>query len=165
MRTPTLELRRVQVDAENPPLVVAQNVHRVLGEGDAASLILKGVSLRIDRREYVSIVGASGSGKSTLLYLLGGLDRPSQRDLENKPFVPASRVFIDGEDTMDLGDSELALLRNAKAGFVFQFHYLLKEFTAQENVSLPMLKLGKLSRSAAMERAAALLSQFGLGDK
>src|SRR5438067_4780430 len=165
MTAPTLEIRRVQVDAENPPLIVAQNVHRILGEGDAASLILKGVSLRIDRREYVSIVGASGSGKSTLLYLLGGLDRPSQRDVNGEEFTPPSRVFIDGEDTMHLGDTELASLRNEKAGFIFQFHYLLKEFTAQENVCLPMFKLGRLSRGEAMERGAMLLKRLGLGEK
>src|SRR5947209_12308314 len=165
MPTPTLQLLPVRQDAENPPLVVAQNVHRVLGQGDAATEILKGVSLRIDRREYVSIIGASGSGKSTLLYLLGGLDRPSKADAAGTTFDPPSRVFIDGADTTLLGDADLAQLRNAKAGFVFQFHYLLKEFTAQENVCLPMLKLGRLSWSSAMDRAAALLAQFGLADK
>src|SRR5258706_2605836 len=130
MTTPTLELRRVTADAENPPLIVAQNVHRILGEGDAASLILKGVSLKINRREYVSIVGASGSGKSTLLYLLGGLDRPSVFYLDDKRIRiacdPPSRVFIDGQDTTLLGDPELAGLRNETIGFVVQVHYLLK---------------------------------------
>ncbi|HZL35785.1 MAG TPA: ABC transporter ATP-binding protein [Tepidisphaeraceae bacterium] len=146
------------------PLLRAQNVHRVLGTGDSANHILKGVSLAIARREYVSIVGASGSGKSTLLYLLGGLDRPS-RSFENAPFDPVSAVYIDGRDTSKLNDVELAALRNENVGFVFQFHYLLKEFTAQENVCLPMFKLGKLSREAAMERSAELLGQLGLGDK
>jgi lipoprotein-releasing system ATP-binding protein len=159
------QLRPVDARAENPPLIVAQNVHRILGSGDAANDVLKGVNLSIDRREYVSIVGASGSGKSTLLYLLGGLDRPSIADVDGRPFDPSSRVFIDGQDTTQLGDSELAELRNAKAGFVFQFHYLLKEFTAQENVCLPMLKLGKLSRPQAMDRAAGLLKRLGLADK
>src|SRR5438067_2476396 len=163
--TQVQELRRVQTPADSPPLIVAQNLHRVLGQGEAANHILKGVSLRIDRREYVSIVGASGSGKSTLLYLLGGLDRPSQHDAAGVEFSPPSRVFIDGEDTMRLGDADLARLRNEKAGFVFQFHYLLREFTAQENVCLPMLKLGKLGRGAAMDRANALLVRLGLGDK
>ena len=108
-------------------------------------------------REYVSIVGASGSGKSTLLYLLGGLDRPTRMDVDGNPFDPPSAVFIDGQDTAELNDQQLAELRNEKVGFVFQFHYLLKEFTAQENVALPMFKLGRLSRGDAMERAAMLL--------
>ena len=159
------ELRQVQTPAANPPLIFAQNVHRVLGTGETATHILRGVNLRVDRREYISIVGASGSGKSTLLYLLGGLDRPSKVDAEGNPFDPPSRIFIDGEDTTLLGDAELASLRNAKAGFVFQFHYLLKEFTAQENVCLPMLKLGKRSRGEAMDHAAALLARLGLQDK
>ena len=147
------------------PLLRAQNVHRILGTQDTANHILKGVTLTVGSDEYVSIVGASGSGKSTLLYLLGGLDRPSQAGVDGTPFNPPSRVFIDGRDTSALGDAELALLRNEKVGFVFQFHYLLKEFTAQENVALPMFKLGRLGRSGAMDRAALLLKQFGLADK
>jgi lipoprotein-releasing system ATP-binding protein len=147
------------------PLLRAQNVHRVLGSGDTANHVLRGVTLSIGHDEYVSIVGASGSGKSTLLYLLGGLDRPSQEDAGGTPFDPPSRVFIDGHDTTGLSETRLAELRNEKVGFVFQFHYLLKEFTAQENVCLPMFKLGNLSRSQSMERGAELLKQFGLGDK
>jgi lipoprotein-releasing system ATP-binding protein len=147
------------------PLLRAQNVHRVLGSGDTANAVLRGVSLEIARHEYVSIVGASGSGKSTLLYLLGGLDRPSQSDAEGIEFDPPSRIFINGCDTQTLDDTALAALRNQQIGFVFQFHYLLKEFTAQENVCLPMLKLGKLSRSDAMSRAVDLLKQLGLGSK
>ena len=148
-----------------PVLLRAQNVHRILGTGDTANHILKGVSLSIARDEYVSIVGASGSGKSTLLYLLGGLDRPTRASADGVPFDPPSVVFIDGENTAEHNDTELAALRNEKVGFVFQFHYLLKEFTAQENVCLPMLKLRRLGRKAAMDRAADLLKQFGLGDK
>jgi lipoprotein-releasing system ATP-binding protein len=161
--------RKSARDEEHPPEVVpllrAQNVHRILGSGEAAAHILRGVSLAVSRREYVSIVGASGSGKSTLLYLLGGLDRPSRVGLEGRAFEPASAVFIEGEDTANLNDTELARLRNEKVGFVFQFHYLLKEFTAQENVCLPMFKLGRWSRGEAMERGAVLLKRLGLGDK
>ena len=149
----------------SPALLRAQNVHRILGVGDTANHILKGVSLSIGRDEYVSIVGQSGSGKSTLLYLLGGLDRPTRTGPDGAPFEPASAVFIDGEDTALLDETSLAALRNEKVGFVFQFHYLLKEFTAQENVCLPMMKLGRYGRRAAMDRAAGLLEQFGLGDK
>ncbi|CAA9438915.1 MAG: Lipoprotein-releasing system ATP-binding protein LolD, partial [uncultured Phycisphaerae bacterium] len=151
------------------PLLRAQNVHRLLGTQDNVNTVLKGVDLTIDRDEYVSIVGASGSGKSTLLYLLGGLDRPTGgvrgADGREEPFDPPSRIFIDGQDTTALSEQALASLRNEKVGFVFQFHYLLKEFTAQENVALPMFKLGRLKRAAAMERAAALLARFGLADK
>jgi lipoprotein-releasing system ATP-binding protein len=146
-------------------LLRAQNVHRILGSGDAANHVLRGVDLSIGQGEYVSIVGTSGSGKSTLLYLLGGLDRPSQVDLDGLTFNPKSRVFIDGEDTALLNDLQLASVRNEKVGFVFQFHYLLKEFTAQENVALPMFKLGRWPKNQAMERAASLLKRFGLGDK
>src|SRR6186997_2888612 len=113
----------------NLPLLCAQNLHRALGSLDNLTLILKGVNLSIDQTEYVSIVGPSGSGKSTLLYLLGGLDRPTRSNGDREEYSPASRVFIDGEDTTELNDAELAALRNKKVGFVFQFHYLLKEFT------------------------------------
>ena len=152
-------------DRASVPLLAAYDVHRILGAGESANAVLRGVSLEIARHEYVSIVGASGSGKSTLLYLLGGLDRPSQVDADGKQFDPPSRVFINGQDTQSLDDTALASVRNEHIGFVFQFHYLLKEFSAQENVALPMLKLGRLSRSAAMERAADLLKQLGLGEK
>lgn len=153
------------LDRESIPLLRAQNVHRVLGTGDAINTVLRGVSLEIGRNEYVSIVGASGSGKSTLLYLLGGLDRPSAASSEGQLFDLPSRVFVDGCDTNSLDDAALAQLRNEKIGFVFQFHYLLKEFTAQENVALPILKLGRLSRPQAMDRAAALLTQLDLATK
>jgi lipoprotein-releasing system ATP-binding protein len=146
-------------------LLEARNVHRVLGTGDAANDVLKGINLRVERGEYVSLVGASGSGKSTLLYLLGGLDRPSVKDVDGKAFEPAPRILIDGQETTGLDDTQLASVRNAKVGFVFQFHYLLKEFTAQENVALPMFKLARRSRPECMERAAALLKRFGLADK
>ncbi|MDB5297059.1 MAG: transporter ATP-binding protein [Phycisphaerales bacterium] len=150
-----------------PPVVRARNVHRYLGAAaEVQTQILKGVSLEIDRGEYVSIVGQSGSGKSTLLYLLGGLDRPTTVDpATGLPFDPPSGVDIDGRDTTTLGETALAALRNERCGFVFQFHYLLKEFTAAENVALPMLKLGRLKRRDALDRAADLLGRFGLADK
>ncbi|MDW8263603.1 MAG: ABC transporter ATP-binding protein [Phycisphaerales bacterium] len=147
------------------PLLMARNVHRFLGSGEGLTHILKGVNLTVTRGEYVAIIGASGSGKSTLLYLLGGLDRPSTTDGAGQPIEPSPAVLIEGQNTADLNDLELARLRNQKIGFVFQFHYLLKEFTAQENVCLPMLKLGRLTRSDAMERAAQLLARLGLAQK
>jgi lipoprotein-releasing system ATP-binding protein len=151
--------------AAAPALLCADHVHRILGAHDAAAHILRGVNLWVPHSDYAAIVGASGSGKSTLLYLLGGLDRPSPADELGTPYDPPSRIFIDGHDTTTLNDAQLARLRNEKVGFVFQFHYLLKEFTAQENVALPMLKLGRLSRADAMARAAKLLEQFGLAQK
>jgi lipoprotein-releasing system ATP-binding protein len=150
---------------ESVAILRARNVHRILGEGEAAAHVLKGVDLTVDRSTYLSLVGASGSGKSTLLYLLGGLDRPTLRDVHGVPFQPPSAIYVDSDDTSHLDEAELAALRNRKIGFVFQFHYLLKEFTAQENVCLPMFKLGKLSRSDAMDRAAQLLTRLGLGNK
>jgi lipoprotein-releasing system ATP-binding protein len=147
------------------PLLRAQNVHRFLGTGEARTQILEGVDLSIGRGEYVSIVGASGSGKSTLLYLLGGLDRPDRRNGDDRSITPESAIFIDGANTHELNDTQLALARNAKIGFVFQFHYLLKEFTAAENIALPMFKLGRLSRDEALARAVTLLDQFGLANK
>jgi lipoprotein-releasing system ATP-binding protein len=169
VRIDAITLNRANENPAAPPrdtpLLRAQNVHRLLGSGETVNHILKGVDLEIGSTEYASIVGPSGSGKSTLLYLLGGLDRPSQQDPDGRNFDPPSRVFINGEDTFELNDVQLARLRNEKVGFVFQFHYLLKEFTAQENVCLPMFKLGRWSRDEAMDRGAALLKQLGLGDK
>jgi lipoprotein-releasing system ATP-binding protein len=164
---------RTEAHLESPPLRATQNallletrnLRRVLGTGDASTEILRGVDLEIFAGEYISIVGASGSGKSTLLYLLGGLDRPTRLDLDGKPFDPPSSVRMAGQETAQLNDTQLALLRNRMVGFVFQFHYLLKEFTAQENVALPMFKLGQLTRAAAMDRAAELLKRLGLGEK
>jgi lipoprotein-releasing system ATP-binding protein len=165
--TPTLFSRPARGPSSpvGPALLESRNVHRVLGTGDAATDVLKGIHLRVDRNDYVSLVGASGSGKSTLLYLLGGLDRPSMKDPDGHPFEPPPRILIDGQDTSTLDDTDLAAVRNAKVGFVFQFHYLLKEFTAQENVALPMFKLGRFTRPECMDRAAVLLKRFGLADK
>jgi lipoprotein-releasing system ATP-binding protein len=164
-RTETSTPGQVAVIDGPAPLLRAQNVHRILGEGETATHVLTGIDLAIERRSYVAIVGASGSGKSTLLYLLGGLDRPSRLDMDGRRFDPPSAVFVDGQDTSELDDVELAMLRNHKIGFVFQFHYLLKEFTAQENVVLPMMKLRRWSRDEAMDRAAALLKRLGLEGK
>jgi lipoprotein-releasing system ATP-binding protein len=148
-----------------PALLHARNVHRYLGTGEVVNHVLRGVEVMIGRAEYVSIVGASGSGKSTLLYLLGGLDRPDRAGPDGGTLTPESAVYIDGNNTHHLSDAALASLRNEKVGFVFQFHYLLKEFTAQENVALPIFKLGRLSKREALDRAADLLAQFGLQGK
>jgi lipoprotein-releasing system ATP-binding protein len=143
----------VDEPAENSVVIELHDVHRTLGEGEAAVEVLKGLNLTIRRGEFCSVVGPSGSGKSTLMYLLGALDRPN-----------SGRVEIDGQDTARLKDLELAALRNRKLGFIFQFHYLLPEFTALENVMMPMFKRGT-PRDEAAERARGLLEDLGLGDK
>jgi lipoprotein-releasing system ATP-binding protein len=102
----------------------------------------------------VSMVGASGSGKSTLLYLLGGLDRATHGE-----------IFINNQPLSAMSDATLTSVRNATIGFVFQFHFLLPEFTALENITLPMLKLGTRSRGEAIDHARNLLKQVGLEAK
>lgn len=115
--------------------------------------ILTGVELSVRRGEMVAIVGASGAGKSTLLHVLGALDVPT-----------GGRVLVDGEDLSALGERELAEVRNRKIGFVFQFHHLLREFTALENVMMPLLVAGSSQREAS-SRAEVLLSRFGLSGR
>jgi len=115
--------------------------------------VLRGVDLRLARGETLSIVGPSGSGKSTLLHILGGLDLPT-----------AGRVDLGGRDLANLDDMELARIRNRYVGFVFQFHHLLRDFTALENVMMPQLVAG-VPRSRARSRALELLDQVGLAER
>jgi lipoprotein-releasing system ATP-binding protein len=145
----------VLVPPQEDTLLATRQLVKVIGTTAAnQSLVLKGLDLDIHSGEFVSIVGASGSGKSTLLYLLGGLDRPTHGE-----------VYIHNQPVSGMSDGLLTATRNAIIGFVFQFHFLLPEFTALENVMLPMLKLGQLGRSAAAAKSADLLTQVGLGDK
>jgi len=114
--------------------------------------VLLGIDLAIRGREFVSLTGLSGSGKSTLLYLLGALDRPT-----------SGRVIFEGADISELDDDERAELRASAFGFVFQFHFLLPEFSVLENVMIPMLRRGKRSRGDAEDKAAQVLHTIGLG--
>lgn len=114
--------------------------------------VLAGIDLTIREREFVALTGASGSGKSTLLYLLGALDKPT-----------AGQVLIDGVDISVLGDDDRAGLRSHKLGFVFQFHFLLPEFTVLENVMIPMLRRGTVKVSRVEEDARRVLETMGLG--
>lgn len=115
--------------------------------------VLKGIDFEASEREVVSIVGASGAGKSTLLQILGSLSRPD-----------AGSVIIDGTDIFSLSEKELAAFRNRKIGFVFQFHHLLPEFTAVENVVIPAMIAGE-AKSKATLRAKELLTGLGLGER
>ena len=135
-------------------LLRVENLHRHLGEGDTRCHALRGVSFTIEPGRTYAIAGHSGSGKSTLLYLLGLLDTPDE-----------GRIWVGDRETSRLSDDERTALRNVHMGFVFQFHFLLKEFTALENVMLPMRKLGRLPEAAMRDKAADLLAAVGLADK
>jgi lipoprotein-releasing system ATP-binding protein len=130
------------------------NVHRYLGQGESRVHVLKGISFEAKRGEVYAIVGPSGCGKSTLLYLLGLLDRPD-----------GGEIWINGELMSNTVDAARTAARGEHIGFVFQFHFLMLEFTALENVMMPMRKLGRLSVPQMAERAKMLLTSVGLGEK
>ncbi|MFH1743861.1 MAG: ABC transporter ATP-binding protein [bacterium] len=136
--------------AQTEFILEARSLFKTYRTGDALLHVLTGVSLSVRAGEFVSIVGASGSGKSTLLHLLGAIDRPT-----------SGEVLIRGVDPAKIKDSEVDSLRNRTLGFVFQFHYLLPEFSAQENIVLPGLMAGDVMRRL-QERAATLLEQVGI---
>jgi lipoprotein-releasing system ATP-binding protein len=130
------------------------NLHRYLGQDDARVHVLKGVSFEARRGQVYAIVGPSGCGKSTLLYLLGLLDQPDGGEIE-----------INGRKMSNTDDLARTAARGEHIGFVFQFHFLMLEFTALENVMMPMRKLGRLSLPEMTERAHSLLASVGLGAK
>ncbi len=131
-----------------------RGLHRYLGEFESRVHVLRGISLDVAVGSVHSIVGPSGCGKSTLLYVLGLLDAPDD-----------GQIIIGGEDVSGLTDNDLSQKRNELIGFVFQFHFLMHEFTALENVMIPMRRLGRLTPRDMRERAASLLGAVGLGNK
>ena len=128
----------------------AEGLVREFREGASTLRVLDGLSMRIERGESVAIVGASGSGKTTLLQILGGLDRPT-----------AGTVRIDGRDIHALDETARCALRNRTLGFIYQFHHLLPEFSALENVAMPLL-VRRMAAAEAHARAAAVLGRVGL---
>lgn len=134
-------------------VLVTQNLQKIYRTGPEELHVLRGLNLEVSRGEVVAVVGASGTGKSTLLHLLGGLDRPTE-----------GTIFLEGKNLQSLSKVELAGVRNRKIGFVFQFHYLLPEFTAMENIRMPALITGQEIKGATL-RAETLLQQVGLAER
>jgi lipoprotein-releasing system ATP-binding protein len=133
------------------PVLEAHDIHKTYVGGDGGTInVLMGVDLALARREMVAVVGASGAGKSTMLHVLGALDKPTR-----------GYVVIGGEPVNGLDEEQLASLRNRSVGFVFQFHHLLREFTALENVMMP-LRIGGRDLRVARDKAAELLARVGL---
>jgi len=143
---------RAAASAGAQPLIEARNVTRIL-PGIVPTVLVHDINLSIGDNEFVAITGPSGSGKSSLLYLLGLLDLPT-----------TGEVLLRGRDTVHMDEQERAFLRLTFLGFVFQFHFLLSEFTILDNVMLPMRALGRLSPAAMRERGRDLLASLGLQD-
>jgi lipoprotein-releasing system ATP-binding protein len=139
-------------DAEHFVLV-ARDIHKSFSEARRHLHVLRGVDIEIARGERVAVVGLSGSGKSTLLHVLGGLDRPDR-----------GQVWIEGREIFGLTERQRGRLRNRTLGFVYQFHHLLPEFTALENVAMPLL-IGRSPPGRARDEAAAMLGRVGLSER
>jgi lipoprotein-releasing system ATP-binding protein len=131
----------------------ARDLRRSFPEGNRELVVLNGANLNVTRGERLAIIGESGAGKTTLLQLLGGLDTPT-----------SGVVLVDGRDLSNLNDSERGLLRNEALGFVYQFHHLLPEFSALENVAMPLL-LRRMSVTEARDRATDVLARVGLAER
>ena len=134
-------------------LLRAQGVRMVYGDGQGEVVALQGVDLTRSLGETMAVVGASGAGKSTLLHILGGLDFPT-----------SGEVWFEGRTLVRMSDKERTTLRNERIGFVYQFHHLLPEFTAQENVAMPLV-IRRMSWVSALEAAAQMLDKVGLSQR
>jgi lipoprotein-releasing system ATP-binding protein len=135
------------------PILEARDVHKSFKQGPVTLEVLQGVAMTVATGERIAIVGSSGSGKTTLLQILGGLDRPS-----------SGHVLVDGKDIHEQSEQERGELRNRALGFVYQFHHLLPEFSALENVAMPLL-IRRMKVAEARERASHLLERVGLGKR
>jgi lipoprotein-releasing system ATP-binding protein len=135
------------------PVLEARGVQKSFTQGPVTLEVLQGVMLAVEAGERIAIVGASGSGKTTLLQILGGLDRPT-----------TGQVLVDGQDIHGLSEDERGRLRNRALGFVYQFHHLLPEFSALENVAMPLL-IRRSSVTEARDTAAEILARVGLGQR
>jgi lipoprotein-releasing system ATP-binding protein len=135
----------------NQPVLLCQGLAKSFNDGTSTIDVLRQMDLTVNAAEMVAIVGSSGSGKSTFLHLLGGLDRPT-----------SGKVFLNGKDPHTLSEIERCKLRNRYLGFVYQFHHLLPEFSALENVGMPLLIGGEISPATIKEKSAYLLEQVGL---
>jgi len=133
--------------------LTAKGIHRMFKTPDTDLNVLNGIDITIEKGEMVAVTGESGAGKSTLLHILGGLDKPTRGE-----------VFIGNTNLRSKTERELARLRNKKIGFVFQFHYLLDDFTASENVMMPLLVAGKPYKDAK-KQAELILEKVGLKDR
>ncbi len=135
-------------------VISCSDLYKSFAEGDLRVDVLRGINLEVSRGESVAIMGTSGSGKSTLLHLLGGLDLPNKGE-----------ISIVGKNTLNLTDTERGKLRNESLGFIYQFHHLLPEFTALENVAMPLLISDSREADTAARSAKELLEKVGLGDR
>lgn len=137
----------------NEVLISVQNLEKSFKTGKVTLNVLKKLNFGIIRGEMIAIMGPSGVGKSTLLHLMGALDRPSK-----------GKIFFNNINLFEMNDSQLANFRNRNIGFIFQFHHLLPEFTAEENVMMPLLIKG-VKKKEAVEKANSILTEFGLSDR
>ena len=151
--TPAVSAAAARDRGHHDPLIIATGITKNFHDVDREIRVLQDLSLTVAAGELIAVVGQSGTGKSTLLNILGSLERPS-----------SGKVLFEGLDLFALDERALADFRNRKLGFVFQFHYLLADFNALENVMMPAL-IGRVPEREARERAERMLAMVGLGDK
>ena len=140
-------------DANSDGVLICRSIVRQFREGDSTLEVLSGVDMVVRESERLAIIGTSGSGKTTLLQIMGGLDDPT-----------SGEVLVNGQSIANIDEKDKSTLRNQFIGFVYQFHHLLPEFSAQENVAMPLM-IRRLKKDDAMQQAAELLDRVGLGQR